>query len=141
MSKWINLDGNTWDGKPISSKWTPDDKRGTYITIGWLYNEKLYMDLDKHDAEVCDKMISEFTEFLATKFDMSEYQKNKLNNIAKQFKTEKQIITEKTDDKKCVNIHDSIEELIDTDIKASENKVVKKEEPKKKSTFNFNFER
>jgi hypothetical protein len=66
--KLIDLDGNTWDGTKLSSKYKPVyNARGTGemmgVTLGWLYDAPEF-DLEKHDAEIRNKAIEEFAERL-----------------------------------------------------------------------------
>ena len=60
----VDLDGKTWDGTQLNSKYRPMyDAQGRNemmaITMGWLIDAPKF-DLDKHDAEVRAKVIDEF---------------------------------------------------------------------------------
>lgn len=56
MSRYVDLDGNTWDGEPIISKIQEVKTKHGYmsaITTGWLFSEGVpYLDIEKHDAKV-----------------------------------------------------------------------------------------
>ena len=56
--KLIDLDGDSWDRKPISSKIKANDRIGSYITIGWLY-EAPQFDILAHDKEVKASVIED----------------------------------------------------------------------------------
>lgn len=65
MSRYIDLNGNTWDGTKITSKIRHDDRYGAFITIGWLFSDSVpVLDLEEHDKEIRDKAIEEFAEKL-----------------------------------------------------------------------------
>lgn len=63
MSRYVDLDGNTWDGKPIISKIQEVKTNHGYmsaITTGWLFSEGVpYLDIEKHDAKVRADAIEE----------------------------------------------------------------------------------
>lgn len=63
MSRYVDLDGLTWDGKPISSKIQEVKTKIGYmqgITVGWLWGDNVpHIDLAEHDKEVRTKVIEE----------------------------------------------------------------------------------
>lgn len=64
MSRYVDLDGLSWDGKPIYSKiQMVKTERGSYmsaITTGWLYCDDVpHIDLEEHDAEVRRQALKE----------------------------------------------------------------------------------
>lgn len=56
MSRYVDLDGPTWDGTPITSKIQEVETRIGYlqgITIGWLWGDNVpHMDLEEHDKQI-----------------------------------------------------------------------------------------
>lgn len=66
MSRYVNLDGNTWDGTPISSKIQEVKTRHGYmsgITIGWLYGDNVpHIDLEEHDKEIYNRAVNDLTD-------------------------------------------------------------------------------
>lgn len=61
MSRYVDLNGLTWDGTPIYSKIQEVKTSIGYmsaITTGWLYGDNVpHIDLAEHDAEVKRKTI------------------------------------------------------------------------------------
>ena len=62
----IDLDGNTWDGTKLVTKYKPlYDAKGRNemmgVTLGWLYDAPKF-DLKAHDAEIREQAITEFAE-------------------------------------------------------------------------------
>ena len=59
MSRYVDLDGVSWDGKPISSKIQEVQTKHGYmqgITIGWLWGDNVpHIDLEEHDKHVIDQ--------------------------------------------------------------------------------------
>ena len=59
MSRYVNLDGMSWDGKPISSKIQEvQTKHGRMqgITIGWLWGDNVpHIDLEEHDKHIIEQ--------------------------------------------------------------------------------------
>lgn len=59
MSRYVDLDGVSWDGKPISSKIQEvQTKHGCMqgITIGWLWGDNVpYIDLEEHDKHIIEQ--------------------------------------------------------------------------------------
>lgn len=63
MKRYIDLNGNTWDGMKLTSKIRHDDRYGAFITVGWLFSDSVpVLDLEAHDKEVQEKAIDTFTE-------------------------------------------------------------------------------
>lgn len=71
MSRYVDLDGNTWDGKPITSKIQEVETKHGYmsaITTGWLFSESVpYLDIEKHDAKIRTDERKRFAEWCKTK--------------------------------------------------------------------------
>ena len=63
MSRYVDLDGLTWDGKPIASKIQEVKTKHGYmqgITVGWLCGDNVpHIDLEEHDAKVRQDAIEE----------------------------------------------------------------------------------
>ena len=59
MSRYVDLEGVTWDGKPISSKIQEvQTKHGCLqgITIGWLWGDNVpHIDLEEHDKHIIEQ--------------------------------------------------------------------------------------
>ena len=59
MSRYVDLEGVTWDGKPISSKIQEvQTKHGCMqgITIGWLWGDNVpHIDLEEHDKHIIEQ--------------------------------------------------------------------------------------
>lgn len=74
MSRYVNLDGVTWDGTPIASKIQEVKTRVGYmqgITVGWLWGDAVpHLDLEEHDkqirADVYDELISKCNKYSYT---------------------------------------------------------------------------
>lgn len=65
MARYIDLDGNTWDGTKLTSKIRHDDRYGAFITVGWLFSDSVpTLDLEAHDKEIRDKAIEELMEVI-----------------------------------------------------------------------------
>lgn len=66
MSRYVDLNGLTWDGSPISSKIQEVKTKHGYmqgITVGWLWGDNVpHFDLEEHDAKVRADAIDEFAE-------------------------------------------------------------------------------
>lgn len=64
MSRYVDLDGLTWDGNKISSKIQEVKTKHGYmqgITVGWLWGDNVpHIDLEEHDAKVRAEAIDEF---------------------------------------------------------------------------------
>ena len=64
MSRYVDLDGVSWDGKPISSKIQEvQTKHGCMqgITIGWLWGDNVpHIDLEEHDKQIKAEVIDEY---------------------------------------------------------------------------------
>ena len=85
MSRYVDLEGVTWDGKPISSKIQEVQTKHGYlqgITIGWLWGDNVpHIDLEEHDkqikAEVIDSINDNIHEIYKCQFycmeDMCEH--------------------------------------------------------------------
>lgn len=59
MSRYVDLNGVSWDGKPISSKIQEvQTKHGCMqgITIGWLWGDNVpHIDLEEHDKHIIEQ--------------------------------------------------------------------------------------
>ena len=59
MSRYVDLDGVSWDGKPITSKIQEmQTKHGCMqgITIGWLWGDNVpHIDLEEHDKHIIEQ--------------------------------------------------------------------------------------
>lgn len=64
MSRYVDLNGNTWDGTPITSKIQEVKTRSGYmsgITTGWLWCDSVpHIDLEEHDKQIMVDTIDEF---------------------------------------------------------------------------------
>ena len=64
MSRYVDLNGVSWDGKPISSKIQEVQTKQGYlqgITVGWLWGDNVpHIDLEKHDKQIRADVIDEF---------------------------------------------------------------------------------
>lgn len=76
MSRYVDLDGNTWDGTPIASKIQEVKTRMGYlqgITIGWLWGDNVpHIDIEKHDEQIIVDTIEEclkIVEFHSNEYD------------------------------------------------------------------------
>ena len=63
MSRYVDLDGISWDGKPIASKIQAVQTKHGYmqgITVGWLWGDNVpHIDLEEHDSKVRQDAIEE----------------------------------------------------------------------------------
>ena len=63
MSRYVDLDGLSWDGKPIASKIQEVQTKYGYfqgITVGWLWGDSVpHINLEEHDAKVRQDAIEE----------------------------------------------------------------------------------
>ena len=68
MSRYVDLEGVTWDGKPISSKIQEmQTKHGCLqgITVGWLWGDNVpHIDLEEHDKQIRTEAIDDFANWL-----------------------------------------------------------------------------
>ena len=59
MSRYVDLEGVSWDGKPISSKIQEVQTKHGYmqgITVGWLWGDTVpHIDLEEHDKHVIEQ--------------------------------------------------------------------------------------
>ena len=59
MSRYVDLEGVSWDGKPISSKIQEVQTKHGYmqgITIGWLWGDNVpHIDLEEHDKHIIEQ--------------------------------------------------------------------------------------
>src|SRR5574344_489630 len=64
MSRYVDLNGVSWDGKPISSKIQEVQTKQGYlqgITVGWLWGDNVpHIDLEEHDKQIRAEAIDEF---------------------------------------------------------------------------------
>ena len=91
MSRYVDLDGLSWDGKPIASKIQEVQTKHGYlqgITVGWLWGDNVpHIDLEEHDAKVRQDAIDEFVEKLcAYVYDKDFMNDDVIRMIAKQLK-------------------------------------------------------
>lgn len=72
MSRYVDLNGLTWDGKPIASKIQEVETKTGYmqgITIGWLWGDNVpHIDLAEHDKQIRNDVIDEFLKELEYRF-------------------------------------------------------------------------
>ena len=65
MSRYVDLDGVSWDGKPISSKIQEVQTKHGYmqgITIGWLWGDNVpHIDLEEHDKQIRANAINDLS--------------------------------------------------------------------------------
>lgn len=63
MSRYVDLDGKTWDGTPISSKIQEVKTKYGYmqgITVGWLWGDNVpHIDLEEHDRQIRAEVVEE----------------------------------------------------------------------------------
>ena len=76
--KLIDLDGNTWDGTKLNSKYKPVyDRQGRNemmgVTLGWLYDAPEF-DLEKNNVEIRNKAIDDFAEKLSEVCDEQSFE-------------------------------------------------------------------
>ena len=68
MSRYVDLNGVSWDGKPISSKIQEVQTKQGYlqgITVGWLWGDNVpHIDLEEHDKQIRADVIDEFANWL-----------------------------------------------------------------------------
>ena len=91
MSRYVDLDGLSWDGKPIASKIQEVKTKYGYmqgITVGWLWGDNVpHIDLEEHDAKVRQGAIDEFAEKLcAYVYDKDFMSDDVIRMIAEQLK-------------------------------------------------------
>lgn len=59
MSRYVDLDGVSWDGKPITSKIQEVQTKQGYlqgITVGWLWGDNVpHIDLEEHDKNIIEQ--------------------------------------------------------------------------------------
>lgn len=106
MSRYVDLDGLTWDGTPITSKIQEVKTKCGYmsgITTGWLWGDNVpHINLEEHDnkirAEVFDKIMPIFLDILDEKFPWYE-KANKIDELENEWNKLKEQIeeTEHTD--------------------------------------------
>ena len=87
MSRYVDLDGLTWDGKTITSKIQEVKTKYGYmqgITIGWLWGDNVpHIDLACHDKQIMDEAVDGIFEnvddvdmdsnYIYLKFDKEKY--------------------------------------------------------------------
>ena len=91
MSRYIDLDGVTWDGTPIKTKVMEMETKHGYlqaIGVGWLWGDSVpHIDLEEHDAKVRQDAIDEFAEKLcAYVYDKDFMSDDVIRMIAEQLK-------------------------------------------------------
>ena len=68
MSRYVDLDGITWDGTPVKSKIMEMETNHGYlqaIGVGWLWGDSVpHIDLQEHDKEIYNKAIDDFADKL-----------------------------------------------------------------------------
>ena len=68
MSRYVDLNGVSWDGKPISSKIQEVQTKQGYlqgITVGWLWGDNVpHIDLEEHDKQIRADAIDDFANWL-----------------------------------------------------------------------------
>jgi hypothetical protein len=72
----IDLDGNTWDGTKLNSKYKPVyDSQGRNemmgVTLGWLYDAPEF-DLEKNNVEIRNKAIDDIEQQISTLYEDSQ---------------------------------------------------------------------
>ena len=72
MSRYVDLNGVSWDGKPILSKIQEVKTKQGYlqgITVGWLWGDSVpHIDLEKHDKQIRADVIDEYKEEVLSRF-------------------------------------------------------------------------
>lgn len=67
MSRYVDLEGKTWDGTTITSKIQEVKTRYGYmqgITVGWLWGDNVpHIDLEEHDKEIYNKALDDVVKF------------------------------------------------------------------------------
>ena len=91
MSRYVDLDGLSWDGKPIASKIQEVQTKHGYlqgITVGWLWGDNVpHIDLEEHDAKVRQDAIDAFAEKVcAYVYDKDFMSDDAIRIIAEQLK-------------------------------------------------------
>lgn len=63
MSRYVDLDGKTWDGTQISSKIQEVKTKYGYmqgITVGWLWGDNVpKLDLEEHDKKIYNQALED----------------------------------------------------------------------------------
>ena len=97
MSRYVDLDGLSWDGKPIASKIQEVKTKYGYmqgITVGWLWGDNVpHIDLEEHDAKVRQDAIDELVNRILSNCTLKstgeiEIRMDIFNFIVKQLKGE-----------------------------------------------------
>lgn len=76
MSRYVDLDGVSWDGKLIASKLQEVQTEHGYmlgITSGWLWDDDVpHIDLEEHDKQVRSDAIDDFKDNLIKLIQLRE---------------------------------------------------------------------
>ena len=85
MSRYVDLNGVSWDGKPITSKIQEvQTKHGCMqgITIGWLWGDNVpHIDLEEHDKQIRTEVINEYYNEINEKLKTDTNLKDTIKNI------------------------------------------------------------
>ena len=90
MSRYVDLNGVSWDGKPISSKIQEVQTKQGYlqgITVGWLWGDNVpHIDLEEHDNQIRADAIDEFLAKVKEKYPTAKNALYYLTRIADELK-------------------------------------------------------
>ena len=85
MSRYVDLDGVSWDGKPISSKIQEVQTKQGYlqgITVGWLWGDNVpHIDLEEHDKQIRAEAINDYYNKLNEKINTDTRLKDTIREI------------------------------------------------------------
>lgn len=72
MSRYVDLDGLTWDGKTIASKVQEVQTKHGYmqgITVGWLWGDNVpHIDLIEYEAKIRAEFANKLLDALRTEY-------------------------------------------------------------------------
>ena len=85
MSRYVDLEGVSWDGKPISSKIQEVQTKHGYmqgITIGWLWGDNVpHIDLEEYDKQIRADAINDYYRTLNEKIKADTDLKDTIKDI------------------------------------------------------------
>lgn len=89
MSRYVDLNGMSWDGEPISSKIQEVQTKHGYmqgITVGWLWGDNVpHLDLEEHDKQIRAEVIEKIRRYINT----HRYSNDDLIEFLEQLKDQK----------------------------------------------------